>query len=244
MSYLLLPVALLATHVAAQTFAECNPLNTTSCPSDPALGTTYNTSWTSQTTQLDENFWNVTAGASLMQFNDTGAQLSIYKHGDSVTAQSSFYIFWGQVEIIMQAAKGTGIISTFNLLSDDLDEIDLEIMGGNHSFVESNYYGWGNLSQHNALYHACDGPQDKMHNYTVNWDQHSIEWFIDGNLARTVNYEGPGQYPQTPSFLKFGVWAGGDASEPNGTIVWSGGETDYNEGYVIDENTSIVFWLT
>lgn len=226
----LLPIALLAATAAAQTYTDCNPLNTTSCPSDAALGTTYSTSFNASQTQLDSNFFNVTAGEDLISFGDDGAELTISKSGDSVTVQTSFYIFWGTVEIIMKAAAGQGIISTFDLLSDDLDEVDLEIMGGNTTTVESNYYGWGNTSQHNALYHPCDGPQQSFHNYTINWSQEQVEWIIDNSSVRTVPYAAAGQYPQTPSFLKFGIWAGGDSSEPEGTITWAGGKTDWDKG--------------
>ena len=139
----------------------------------------------------------------------------------------------------MQAAAGQGIISTFNLLSDDLDEIDLEIMGGNSTTVESNWYGWGNTSQYNALYHPTDGPAAGMHNYTINWTQEELQWIIDGSVARTVPYAPSGQYPQTPSMLKLGIWAGGDSSQPNGTIQWAGGLTDWSKGY--ESGTTFVF---
>ena len=54
---------------------------------------------------------------------DAGLAMTLNKKGDSITAQTSFYIFWGEVEVQFQAAPGQGIISTVNLLSDDLDEI-------------------------------------------------------------------------------------------------------------------------
>jgi len=228
--FILLPVALLVTSVAAQTSTSCNPLNST-CPSDAALGTMYNTTFSASMTELSPSLWNVTAGEESIQFTENGAELTISESGDSVTAESTFYIFWGQVEIIMQAAAGTGIISTFNLLSDDLDEVDLEIMGGNTSYVESNWYGWGNSSQHNALYHPCNGPAQSMHNYTINWNKEQLQWIIDGTVARTVPYAIAGQFPQTPSKLKFGIWAGGDAKkEPEGTVVWAGGPVDWSQG--------------
>ena len=231
--FTLLIVAILAATVAAQTVAICNPLNTTApCPDDAALGTTFATTFNASQTQLDPYLFNVTAGEQNIKFGDNGAELTISQSGQSVTAQTSFYIMWGTVEIIMQAAAGTGIISTFDLLSDDLDEIDLEIMGGNSTTVESNWYGWGNTSQHNALYHPCSGPQQSMHNYTINWTQQQLEWIIDGTSARTVPYDSPGQYPQTPSFLKFGIWAGGDATQPEGTRTWAGGATDWSKGWV------------
>lgn len=32
--------------------------------------------------------------------------------------------------------------------------------------------------------------------------------------------------------MKFGIWAGGDSTEPAGTIKWAGGPTDWTKGYV------------
>ncbi|KAK3116962.1 hypothetical protein LTR53_002109 [Teratosphaeriaceae sp. CCFEE 6253] len=228
---LFLPVALLASYATAQTYSSCDPRHNVSCPNDPALGTTYNQTFTSSTTELNPNIWNVTSGnAESIQFGPNGAGLVIAKSGDSVTAESKFYIMYGQVEVIMQAAAGVGIISTFDLLSDDLDELDLEIMGGNTSFVESNWYGWGNQSQYNALYHECDGPAERMHNYTFVWGKDETQWIVDGNVARTLKSARSGLYPQTPSILKFGIWAGGDAKQPEGTRVWAGGDTDWSKG--------------
>ncbi|KAI7228800.1 hypothetical protein KC330_g7737 [Hortaea werneckii] len=230
MSFLtLLPVALLAGNAIAQTSTTCDPLNST-CPDDAALGTTFNHTWTAEDTVLNSDLWNVTAGTEKIQFTKDGAELVISESGDSVTAESSFHIFWGTVEVIMKAASGTGIISTFDLLSDDLDEIDLECFGGNESYVGSNWYGHGNTSQHNGGYHQVDGPQNSFHNYTFVWTQENLQWLIDGDVARTVDYAESGKYPQTPSRIKFGIWAGGDSSQPQGTIDWAGGETNWDEG--------------
>ncbi|KAF2769031.1 concanavalin A-like lectin/glucanase [Teratosphaeria nubilosa] len=224
-----LPVALLAATGAAQTSTNCNPLNST-CSDDAALGTTYNETFTASTTELNPDLWNVTAGTEDIQFTSEGAELVISKSGDSVTAESAFYIFWGTVEIIMKAANGTGIISTFDLLSDDLDEIDVEIMGGNTTAIETNWYGWGNTSQYNSKYLAVDGSQESFHNYTIAWSSTGLQWYIDGQVGRDLPYARPGQYPQTPSRLKFGIWAGGDSTEPEGTREWAGGDTDWSQG--------------
>lgn len=230
MSLFALPIALLATYVAAQTSTTCNPLNAT-CPEDPALGTTFQMTFDSSMTEFDPNFFNLTAGTDLVSFSDNGAELTIAKQGDSVTVETAFYIMFGTVEMIFQAAAGQGIISTFNLLSDDLDEIDWEIMGGNTSYVENNYYGWGNQSQYNAKYYPIKtSPTSGQHNYTVVWSQEQIEWILDGSTVRTAPYQPAGEYPQSPCYLKFGIWAGGDPSLPKGTIQWAGGKTNYNDG--------------
>ncbi len=86
-------------------------------------------------------------------------------------------------------------------------------------------------------YEPTDGPSWQpggamggFHNYTVDWSAEETKWYMDGALVRTQPYLQPGEYPQTPSFLKFGIWAGGDPSEPKGTQEWAGGTTDYSKG--------------
>lgn len=223
----LLPLALFAASAFAQTSTDCNPLNAT-CPEDPALGTTFSTQFNKSMEEFDPTYWNVTAGTSLVSFGENGAEMPIHKDGDLVTVKSNFYIFWGTVEIIMKAAPGTGIISTVILLSDDLDEIDWEIMGGNTSTVENNYYGWGNTSQFNAEYPALDGAQEDYHNYTINWTQEKIQWILNDNVVREASYEDPGNYPQTPARIQFGLWCGG-CSKSEGTRQWAGGDTTFDD---------------
>ncbi|EME39843.1 glycoside hydrolase family 16 protein [Dothistroma septosporum NZE10] len=226
--FLILPLAISALRVAAQTSTDCNPLNST-CADDPALGTTFYDVYNKSVSQFDINYWNVTAGAQLISFDDqNGAALAIDGEGDSVTVKSNFYIFWGTVEIMMKAASGTGIISTVILLSDDLDEIDWEIMGGNLSTVENNYYGWGNTTQINSEYPALDGAQDDYHNYTIVWSQEKLQWMLNGNVVREQSYLDPGLYPQTPCRIQFGLWCGG-CSKSEGTVQWAGGKADFKD---------------
>lgn len=224
----LLSLALLATQAVAQTWTSCQPLNQT-CPPNPALGTTFNQTFTADMLELDSRFWNVTNGASLISFANSGLNLVCAKKTDAVTIQSNFFIMWGQMEIIFKAAPGQGIISTAILISDDLDEIDWEIMGGNNTYVENNYYGWGNQSQRFAEYDPLDGASEGYHNYTVDWNQDRINFMLDGRVARTVPYAAPGLYPQTPMQMRFGIWPGGASDQP-GTVEWAGGPVDWSQG--------------
>jgi beta-glucanase (GH16 family) len=230
--FLALPLALLATHAVAQTSTTCDPTKKT-CPEDPALGTTFQTTFNESMVAFDPDFFNLTAGTDLVSFSDKGAELTIAKQGDSVTVETAFYIMFGTMEIIFQAASGQGIISTVVFLSDDLDEIDIEIMGGNTTNISNNFYGQGNTSQFNSEYPTVNwsgGAPGGFHNYTVNWSADQIEWIMDGATVRTQPYMAPGLYPQTPCYIKFGIWAGGDPSNPKGTIQWAGGLTNYNDG--------------
>ena len=224
--------SLLSTAVA-QTFTSCNPLNAT-CPNDPALST--NQTWHFDSTPGDSKIWNVTNGGG-MSWNQAGAQFQINAEGMAPEIQSTFYIMFGEVTVQMQAALGTGIISSIVLESDDLDEVDWEFMGGNSTHVETNYFGKGNTTSFDrAIYYPLpDGssPQTSWHNYTTNWTSDKIDWLIDGNLVRTLNYgdaNGGHNFPQTPMTVRMGVWSGGDTKKNSpGTVQWAGGASDFSK---------------
>lgn len=227
MSRYLLPLTILTASIAnAQTYTTCNPLNAT-CPDAPALGTTLSETYNASTTEFNPNLWTFDAGEDLIEFGSEGAQFPLSSDKDTITIQSNFYIFWGTVEFIMKASPGTGLISTVILLSQDLDEIDWEIKGSNTTTVSTNWYGWGNTSQFNAIYPTLSNPQTEFYNYTVDWNQERIEWLINGTVVRTVPYAAPGQYPQTPSRIQFGTWCGG-CSSSSGTVDWAGGKPDWS----------------
>jgi len=182
-------------------------------------------------TKTDATIWNATSG--VVTYDGESALFTINKRFDSPTIQSNFYIFFGTIEVIMKAAAGQGIISSIVLESDDLDEIDWEIMGGNTTSAETNYFGKGNTTSYDrAIYYDVDNPEENYHNYTVVWSAEKIEWLIDSNIVRTLMYDdalGGKNFPQTPMTVRLGIWAGGDSSEPNGTIEWAGGATDYSK---------------
>ncbi|KAG4030026.1 hypothetical protein MFRU_013g00500 [Monilinia fructicola] len=216
--------------VQAQTFTDCNPLNKT-CPNDPALGTNHTFVFNTSSTVTD--YFNITAGS--LTYGDNGAEFTINKQGESPTIQSKFYIFFGQVSVIMRAASGVGIVSSIVLESDDLDEVDWEWIGGNNTHAETNYFGKGNTTAYDRAiwYPTPADPRENFYNYTVDWTAERIEWWIDDSLVRTLKYEDAlnGQnFPQTPMTVRLGIWSGGDPKGNNkGTIEWAGGETDFSK---------------
>lgn len=91
------------------------------CSADTGLAKwQFNTDFTSGSSAFAK--WNTTAGT--VESTSLGAKFSIEEQGDAPTIASDFYIFFGRVDVKMRAANGTGIISTYILESDDLDEID------------------------------------------------------------------------------------------------------------------------
>lgn len=232
----LFSLSALVAPILAQTSTDCNPLSAI-CKSDPALGTTFNTTWGANS-ELSDDYWAITDynGGPTFPTDNSGGAFTVTGPGIAPTLVSTWYMFWGHIEVMMRAAPGQGIISSIVLLSDDLDEIDWEVMGGNTTHVETNYYGKGNATQVNSKYYPCDDPQGGFHNYTINWSADAIDWILDGDVVRTVSFDdavdddGKTMFPQTPMQLKIGSWAGGDSKNAKGTIEWAGGLTDYSKG--------------
>lgn len=134
----------------------------------------------------------------------------------------------------MKSAPGTGIVSSAILESDDLDEIDLEWLGGSDTIVQTNYFGKGNTTTHDREVDAAvTAAETTSHNYTIVWTSTKTEWLVDGVVKRTLasaDASDGANYPQTPMDVRIGIWAGGDSGNAEGTIEWAGGETNYDDG--------------
>ena len=139
---------------------------------------------------------------------------------------------FGRVDIVMKGAPGTGIVSSLVMESDDLDEIDWELLGGQATKIQTNYFGKGQTGTYDRGATSDDPTGDTAFNtYTVDWSAGQIVWQINGQTVRTLEpANAAGQYPQTPMQLKLGAWAGGDSSNQQGVIAWAGGATDYSQG--------------
>ncbi|TDZ33627.1 putative glycosidase crf1 [Colletotrichum spinosum] len=221
-------VALLAGSTFAQTFTDCDPTKKT-CPANAGLAkSTYEVDFTKG---ADTENWTTTAGN--ISYTSAGAEFTLNKKGDAPTIETSWYFFFGRAEVHLKAAPGTGIVSSVVLESDDLDEVDWEWLGGDNVQVQTNYFGKGNTTSYDrGAFHAVSDAQGTSHNYTIDWSKEAVLWYIDGALVRTLNYAdalGGQNFPQTPSRLRLGIWAGGDPDNDKGTITWAGGETDYTK---------------
>ncbi|KAF1826583.1 glycoside hydrolase family 16 protein [Dissoconium aciculare CBS 342.82] len=223
--------AILATSLQvamAQTFTDCNPLEKT-CPADPGLkSSTFNTDFTKGNAS-----WSGAAYTTI-GYGSNGAEFKIDQNKQAPTVQTDFYFLFGRVDVTMRASPGTGIISSVVLLSDVLDEVDWEFVGGDSAQVQSNFFGKGNTTSYDRVkYIPVSNPQENFHTYTFDWTKDRLQYLIDGNVVRTIqanealtNYGH--NYPQTPMRLKLGSWCGGCDGSPQGTIEWAGGKTTFD----------------
>ncbi|KAI5455962.1 concanavalin A-like lectin/glucanase domain-containing protein [Mariannaea sp. PMI_226] len=213
-----------ASALVTQVAGDCNPLTSSSCGSNDALSSTYSYDFSDGE---DGSNWS-SIGQGDPNYDSNGAHFVVKKKGDAPTIESSWYILFGRVEVHMKAAPGTGIVSSSVLLSDDLDEIDWEWLGGNPNAVQTNYFSKGDTTTTGREVDAgVANSQSTTHNYTIDWNKDACTWYIDGNAVRTLPYSDT--YPQTPMRVKLGIWAGGDSDNAEGTIEWAGGKTDFGD---------------
>jgi len=221
----------------AQTFTSCNPLTQTTCPTDPALGGTITTDFTKGA----NDFWTLATGTTVSYDGTNGANFAIKTATDAPTMSASKYIFFGKVTVVTQAAPGAGIVSSFILQSDDLDEIDWEWIGSETGEVETNFFGKGNTTSYNrATYVNVADATTTFHTYVIDWTAARIIWSIDGTAVRTLDYADPlalggKNYPQTPMIVKLGNWVGcasaaaAAAAATEGTCEWAQGPADFSD---------------
>ncbi|KAL1841116.1 hypothetical protein VTJ49DRAFT_7394 [Mycothermus thermophilus] len=218
-------ITLLGNTAFAQTWSACNPLLTSGCPANTALGMTINVDFT----QGEVNSFLPSGGTPT--YGPDGVSFTVARSGNAPQLESIFYIMFGRVEVTMKAAPGAGIVSSLVLLSDALDEIDMEWLGSDPNEVQTNFFSQGRPIYTNAQFNPAPNNQAEFTTYIIDWTADRIIWYVGGTVVRTVHFnDAPDLYPQTPMQIKFGAWAGGDPSNPPGTIEWARGPTDFSQG--------------
>jgi len=239
--------------VQAQTFTKCNPTKTSmppppianqqpetpslannhiACPDDDALGGVQVTDFSKESAD-----WFALEGTTI-DYNG-GANFVISKKLQAPTIQSHKHIMFGSVSAVMKQSPGAGIVSSFILESDDLDEIDWEWLGSKPNEVQSNFFGKGDTTTYDRGQTHTGQPNTitEYLNYTIEWTHKSIQWSVgepgkESKVLRTTTFDDPlthggSRYPQTPMKVKIGNWiACPDATDVKlaGTCEWAGGQ--------------------
>jgi beta-glucanase (GH16 family) len=247
----------------AQTFTACNPLETSmllsvplllrlgtdnspACPGDSGIGNQkpFFTDFTKVSGTSAPSGWSYADGTTMSYDASNGADFKISTNTGAPTISSEQYIMFGNVSVYAKASPGTGIVSSFILESDDLDEIDWEWLGSNDTSVESNFFGKGNVTTYDrAIYHTIPNAVTGWHTYTIQWTKDYVKWFVDDltTPVRILAFDDPKtiqgtQFPQTPMKIKLGNWVGcadaAAASDPKtqGTCQWAGGPVSFPNG--------------
>ena len=139
-----------------------------------------------------------------------------YASGEYRTVNTYGY---GHFEVRMQAAAGSGIVSSFFTYTGPTerppaphDEIDIEILGKDPTSLQTNYFAAG-VGGHEAVTPLGFDASQGFHTYAFDWTAGQITWYVDSVAIRTVQGS---NLPTNPGKVMMNLWAG------TGVDAWLG----------------------
>jgi beta-glucanase (GH16 family) len=108
---------------------------------------------------------------------------------------------------------------------------DLNIVGGNKSNLQTNFFGKGNNKVPNRFQNVPNpSHNDNVQEYGIEYTPNQVVWYIQGSPVRVLNKADTNaddrQFPASPMRIAFSVWCGGIPGTSEGTMQWAGGPTD------------------
>ncbi|KAJ2724653.1 (ABC) transporter [Coemansia sp. Benny D115] len=150
---------------------------------------------------------------------------------DGATAYFTRWIHYGTITArIRSGSTAPGVVSSFQLQSEDGASIDFDWVGVSSNRAQANYYTNNQmmLSQVAAPVMTVN-PTTSYIEYRIVWLPDSITWYANGFAVRTVNRretwaegEQAFRFPSKPARLSFSIWNAGQSINPDATQSWAG----------------------
>lgn len=163
------------------------------------------------------------------------------KQGVSATVKPSSTIKYGRVSArIKTASVATGVVTAFIIRNGAIgDEIDFEWVGKDPKKVLVNcFYRFKGVYSNTIPVDMDDDNSKNYHDYTIEWTEDIIKWFVDGKLVHTLErnttYDKdlkPYKFPIAESQVGISIWDSGHAPR-EGTRRWAGSPTLWSKGTV------------
>jgi endo-1,3-1,4-beta-glycanase ExoK len=127
---------------------------------------------------------------------------------------------YGRYEVIMQPAKGSGLVTAFFTYTgpwfgDPHDEIDIEFVGTDTTQIHFNYFRNGK-SIKPATFDLPFDAAAKPHLYAFEWRPDGVTWFVD-EVAYYATEAGDKAIPKAAGKVMFSAWTG-----KSGMQAWHG----------------------
>ncbi|KAJ2793254.1 putative glycosidase CRH2, partial [Coemansia guatemalensis] len=159
------------------------------------------------------------------------------------------WVHYGTISaVIRSGSTSPGVVSSFQLQSDDGSSIDMDWVGVSSNRVQANFYTRNQieLSQAAAPILATD-PTASSIEYKIVWLPDSLTWYANGLAVRTVNRQNTWaegeqrfNYPDQPARLSFSIWDSSASANPALTQDWAGVmKTDESEFSMTIESVSV-----
>ncbi|KAI9295465.1 hypothetical protein K502DRAFT_280493, partial [Neoconidiobolus thromboides FSU 785] len=161
------------------------------------------------------------------------------KAGAGGWARTKKYYHYGRFTARIKSARVGGVVSAFNLISKDGDEVDFEWVGHKETSVQTNYYYKGILDYSKGQFYDCtSNTHYNYHTYTINWTRDFISFYVDNVMIRKITKESTYNpstksynFPTSPVQVQFMLWDGGAGSP--GTRDWAGGYINWNDQEIL-----------
>ncbi len=134
-----------------------------------------------------------------------------YKPYSGAEYQRRGFYHYGRYEVIMQAAAGSGAVSSFfthtnEVFGDPHDEIDIEFLGNDTTRMHINYFTDG--SSAGSVYVPLDfDAAEETHLYAFEWTPEEIRWFVDDDMVFSATGDLQ-KIPSSPSRVIMDLWSG------------------------------------
>jgi len=123
---------------------------------------------------------------------------------------------YGRFEVIMKAARVSGVVTAFFLhRSDPWQEIYVELLGSDTTKILINAYcnpgdsgtkcNFGNRGTPTVVDLTFDAAEDH-HRYAVEWEPHELRWFVDNQLIHVRGPWEPTPIPNLPMGVYCSIW--------------------------------------
>lgn len=150
---------------------------------------------------------------------------------------STRYVHYGRITATMKVGKWDGIVGAFITMSDVHDEIDWEWPGKAAAAEgQTNFFWLGVVDPHGDKHPISPEGASNYHDYTIDWQEDTLTFEIDGKVVRTVKKEdtknpktGVYEYPTTPARVQFSLWPAGIPGTSQGVVEWAGGDINWND---------------
>ncbi|MGH1421774.1 MAG: glycoside hydrolase family 16 protein [Hyphomonas sp.] len=134
-----------------------------------------------------------------------------YKPYSGAEYQRRGFYHYGRYEVVMQAAAGSGTVSSFfthtnETFGDPHDEIDIEFLGKDTTRLHINYFTNGEGAGSVYIPLGYDAAEE-FHLYAFEWSPEEIKWFVDDQMVFSATDE-LHKIPSTPSRIIMDLWSG------------------------------------
>lgn len=145
---------------------------------------------------------------------------------------------YGRYEIILQPAKGEGLISAFYIYTgphfgDTHEELDIEVLGQDTRKVHLNRYRDGQPMEEPVTVDVGLDTSEHPQLFAFEWHEDGITWYM--NDIELFRIDDPSEVPLPPAKIYFDLWTGG-AKQAN----WAGEAEADATGYAVVQCASFV----